>query len=177
MAGTPAVRPPPRTVHQVALPHRYIESLQFVDGWPPLWWVGCHGGAGTTTLAAITGLGVDAGAAWPDPAPGLPPARVVLVCRATATGALAASAAVEQWKRRSVPTQTHLLGVVAVAASARKPPRRAAERLRLLSGWVPATWRVGWVEEYLAADDARDLGMPPGIAALHHALNRALLSL
>jgi hypothetical protein len=159
------------------LPKRPIETRQFLDGWPPLWWVGCHGGAGTTTLARLTGLGIDAGAAWPDPSPGLPSARVVLVCRATATGALAASAAVEQWKRRSVPAQTHLVGLVAVAASARKPPRRAAERLRLLSGWVPATWRVGWVEEFLAADDARDLGLPPDVAALHHALNRALLSL
>lgn len=174
--GRRAVRPPLPDVTQVGLPRRPIETGQFTDGWPPLWWVGCHGGAGTTTLATLTGLGIDAGAAWPDPLPGLPSARVVLVCRATASGALAASVAVEQWRRRAVPAQTQLLGVVAVEGSARKPPRRATERLRLLAGWVPATWRVGWVEEFLAADNAGDVGLPPDVATLQHALRRAIHS-
>jgi hypothetical protein len=176
MAGTRAVRPPARTVPQTVLPFAPVAPHQLVDGWPPLWWVGCHGGAGTTTLAALTGLGVDAGAAWPTPPPG-EAVRAVLVCRATATGVRAATVAVEQWKRQSVPAGTRVLGVVAVAASASRPPRRAAERLRLLAGWVPATWRVAWVEEYLAADDARELGLPPDVATIRHALNRALVSL
>ncbi|GAA0710892.1 hypothetical protein Drose_24890 [Dactylosporangium roseum] len=140
-----------------------------------MWWIGCHGGAGATTLARLTDLGADAHAAWPTPPPD-DSARVVLVCRVSATGTRAATVAVEQWKRRLVPPRTELLGVVAVAASSRRPPRRAAERLRLVSGWVPATWRVGWVEEFLAADDARDVGVPPDVAALRHALSRAIVS-
>jgi hypothetical protein len=155
------------------LPFTPVAQLWSGDRWPPVWWVGCHGGAGTTTLVTTIGLGADAGRAWPAAEPGDPPVRVVLVCRVTAAGVMAATVAVEQWRRHAVPPGTALLGVVAVAASERRPPRRAAERLRLLAGWVPALWRVGWVEEYLAADDARDIGVPPDVAALRHALERA----
>ena len=159
-----------------ALPFFPVGQHHLTNGWPPLWWVGCHGGAGTTTLAAVTGLGVDAGAAWPTPIPGWPAPQVVLVCRATATGALAATGVVEQWRRQPVLSGTKILGLVTVEASARRPPRRAAERLQMLAGWIPAKWRVGWVEEYLAADDPRELGIPPDVAALRHALDRALAS-
>lgn len=174
--SSPTVRPPSRPVHYTSLPLRPIRQFKTADEWPPLWWVGCHGGAGTTTLAALTGLGVDGGTAWPTPEPGQPPVRVVLVCRASAAGAQAATAAVEQRKRQAALAEIHLLGVVAVAASARKPPRRAAERLRLLAGWAPAVWRVGWVEEYLAADDPGELGVQPDVAALQHAVDRLLAS-
>src|ERR1700730_2236514 len=61
MADARAVRSPPSPAAQLAvLPKRPIETQQFLDGWPPLWWVGCHGGAGTTTLARITGPGIRA---------------------------------------------------------------------------------------------------------------------
>lgn len=154
------------------LPYAPVARERVDGAWPSVWWVGCHGGAGATTLAAVTGLGADAGCAWPVPEPGDPPVRVVLVCRVSAVGVMAATVAVEQWRRQAVPPGTTLLGVVAVAASGRRPPRRAAERLRLLAGWAPALWRVGWVEEYLAVDDARDIGVPPAVAALRHALER-----
>ncbi|WP_432832718.1 hypothetical protein [Dactylosporangium sp. CA-092794] len=157
-----------------ALPFAPIRQHRLVNGWPPVWWVGCHGGAGATTLAAVTGLGADVGGAWPVAPPGWPPAQVVLVCRATALGVLAATAAVEQWRRGAAPPGTRVLGVVVVAASARRPPRRALERVRLLAGWVPALWRVRWVEEYLAADNPRDLGVPPEVAAMRHHLSTQL---
>lgn len=174
--GPRAIAPPSHGVRLPALPFLPIGEHHLVNGWPPLWWVGCHGGAGATTLAAVTGLGVDAGAAWPTPVQGWPAAQVVLVCRATASGALAATAAIEQWRRHPVLAETTILGLVIVAASARKPPRRAVERLQMLAGWVPARWRVGWVEEYLAADDALELGVPPDVEALRHALSRSLTS-
>jgi hypothetical protein len=172
--GSQAVAPAPHTSRLPTLPFVPIEQHHLANGWPPLWWVGAHGGAGTTTLAAVTGLGVDIGAGWPTPIPGNPPIRVVLVCRASASGALAATGAVEQWRRQPNLADTKIVGVVSVAASARKPPRRATERLRMLSGWVPAWWQVGWIEEYLAADHPRTLGMSPDVATLHHALSRTL---
>jgi hypothetical protein len=135
-----------------------------------VWWVGCHGGAGTTTLATVTGIGADMGVGWPTPVEGCPPIQVVLVCRVTASALWAATGAVNQWKRRALPASIRVMGLVGVAASARKPPRRAVERWRLLAGWLPAVWRVGWVEEYLAVDHAPDIGVPPDVAALQHAL-------
>ncbi|MGC9670957.1 DUF6668 family protein [Planosporangium sp. 12N6] len=143
-------------------------------GWPPVWWVGCHGGAGTSTLARVCDVGVDVGMAWPLLEQGWPTADVVLVCRASARGLWSAVGALEQYKRRQAPVGVRLVGLVAVAATPRRPPRIVTERLQLTAGWTPALWRVGWVEEYLAADDPRDLGVPPDVAALRHALGQAL---
>jgi hypothetical protein len=141
---------------------------------PWLWWVGCHGGAGVTTLARVTGLGIDGGTAWPAPHPDSPPVVVVLVCRETARGTWAATGAVEQWRSGNIPGHTRLAGIVAIPASHRRSPRVALERLQLLAGWVPALWRLRWVEEYLATDDPGDLGNPPpDVVALRGAVTHA----
>ena len=139
---------------------------------PPLWWVGCHGGAGTSTLAAVTGLGADGERVWPNPVGHEVP--VVLVCRLSAAGTWAATGAVEQWYRRYVPPGIRLLGLVAVAASAKRAPNLANERLELIAGWLPKIWRVGWVETFLATDTPAAVGMPPDVAALRHDLDLAL---
>ncbi|WP_433121984.1 hypothetical protein [Micromonospora sp. CA-246542] len=136
-----------------------------------MWWVGCHGGAGVSTLARLVGFGLDFGKGWPMLTPATPQARVVLVCRASAAGTWAATGAVEQWRRRAgMPGSMTLLGVVAVAASPRRPPRIATERLQLLRGWTPQIWRVDWVDALLAADDPRDVGAPPDVEALRTAI-------
>ncbi|WP_309244506.1 hypothetical protein [Micromonospora parastrephiae] len=142
-----------------------------LDAWPPVWWVGCHGGAGVSTLARLVGFGLDFGQGWPMLTPATPEARVVLVCRASAAGTWAATGAIEQWRRRAgMSGSMTLLGVVAVAASPRRPPRIATERLQLLRGWTPQIWRVGWVDALLAADDPRDVGAPPDVEALRTAI-------
>lgn len=137
--------------------------------WPPVWWVGCHGGAGTSTVARLVGHGIDFGQAWPHLTPTMPTANVILVCRASAQGVWAAIGAVEQW-RAGTTGPTTVLGVVAVAASPRRPPRIATERLQLLRGWAPRIWRVSWIDALLAADDPTDVGVPPDIEALRHAI-------
>ncbi|MFC4066729.1 DUF6668 family protein [Actinoplanes subglobosus] len=140
-------------------------------GVPPLWWVGCHGGAGVTTMAKLTGIGVEMGAAWPQVPPDwrLPP--VVLVARASAAGMRAAEAVVEQCRRTA---GTDVMGLVVVDASPKRPPRIVTERLQLIRGWLPAIWRVGWVETFLAADDPLDVGVPPDVQTVRHALDRLL---
>lgn len=144
---------------------------QNLDAWPPVWWVGCHGGAGVSTLARLVGFGLDFGRGWPLLTPVMPATQVVLVCRASAAGTWAATGAIEQWRRRSgMPASMTLLGVVAVAASPRRPPRIATERLQLLRGWAPQVWHVGWVDALLAADDPRDVGAPPDVEALRTAI-------
>ncbi len=136
-----------RMSRRSALPRRPIETGQFTDGWPPLWWVGCHGGAGTTTLATLTGLGIDALArpglipAWSTVRPrrvGVPGHREWRLGRVGRGGAVETSA---------VPAET------ALSSGWWRSKGRLANRLdgppnafRLLAGWVPATWRVGWAE-------------------------------
>lgn len=145
------------------------------SGWPPVWWVGCHGGSGATTLATLTQIGYDYGPVWPQLPPNSPMINVVLVCRASAAGTLAAAGAVEQWRRRAIPVHAQVRGVVAVAASPRRPPKIVNERLQLLAGWAPNVWRVGWQEVLLAADKPNDLGVPPpDIAALRDSIVEAV---
>ena len=138
-----------------------------------MWWVGCHGGAGVTTLARMTGVGADMGAAWPLVQPQWGTQPVTLVARATAVGLHAATAAVEQWKQRAVPG-VRVLGLVVVAASPKRPPKVVTERVQLLQGWLPELWRVGWIETALAADDPLDIGVPPDVETVRHALSRIL---
>jgi len=166
--------------HRSVTPFRFLRITQVsesavADGWPPLWWVGCHGGAGATTLARVTGVGGDMGAAWPLVQPHWATQPVVLVARATAVGLHAAMATVEQWQRRAVPG-VRVLGLVVVAASPKRPPKVVTDRVQLLQGWVPRLWRVGWVEPLLAADDPLDVGVPPDVETVRHALGQILNS-
>jgi hypothetical protein len=171
-----ALAPRSRQVVLPALPLVPFTLQQFGYRWPPLWWIGCHGGAGVSTLVALTEMGVDGGVGWPAAQAGLPPTNVVLVCRGTAKGAQAACGAVDQVRRNAAPAGVNVLGIVVVAASIRRPPRRAADRIRLLDGWVPKVWRVPWIEEYLAVDDPREVGAPPEVHNLRDDLSRALMS-
>jgi hypothetical protein len=152
------------------LPTAPVLQHMVAAGWPHVWWVGCHGGSGATTLAGLTKIGCDFGTAWPVMPPTAAMIDVILVFRASATGTWAATGAVEQWRRRSAPVNARVRGIVAVAASARRPPKIVDERLQLLKGWVPNLWKVGWQEVLLAADEPSDVGLPPDVAALRDAL-------
>jgi hypothetical protein len=143
-------------------------------GWPPLWWVGCHGGAGVSTLTALTGVGAEMGPVWPQVPADWRIQPVVLVARGSAAGIRAASGAVEQWRSRGV-TNVRVLGLVVVAASPKRPPKIVTERLQLLAGWLPKSiWHVGWMEALLAADNPADVGVPPDVQALRRGLDRIL---
>jgi hypothetical protein len=152
-----------------------VPRREVADGWPPMWWVGCHGGAGTTTLRRLTGLGGDMGAAWPAVHESWATQPIVLVARGTASGLNAAAGVAEQWRRRAVPG-VRVLGLVVVAGSPRRPPKVVTERLKAVGNWVPEVWRVGWVDALLAVDDARDIGVPPDVETVRVALGRILNS-
>lgn len=142
-----------------------------LGGW---WWLGCHGGAGVTSLAHAAPGGQDAGRLWPAAPPGwtLP---VVLVARGDFVGLTAAQEAAAQWASGAVPG-VDLLGLVLTPYS---PERRLARPLRdlrrLVSGGVPRTWALPWVEGWR-------LGEPPAsrppreLAALGAELTRLTIS-
>ncbi|MDT0387553.1 DUF6668 family protein [Streptomyces dubilierae] len=115
-------------------------------------WVGTHGGAGVSTLAAVYG-GHDSGRNWPGA--GAPPS-VLLVARTHAAGLGTAAGAVEVFRRGQAPPELDLDAVVLVADAPGRLPRPLAQRVKALESvidvyrvpWVPA-WRLG------------ELGRPP----------------
>ncbi|WP_217170222.1 DUF6668 family protein [Streptomyces sp. AC512_CC834] len=112
-------------------------------------WVGTHGGAGVSTLAAVYG-GHDCGRRWPGPAD---PPSVLLVARTHAAGLVAVARGVEDFRRGRAPAGVDLDSVVLVADAPGRLPRPLAQRVRLLEStvdvhrvpWVPA-WRLGEVD-------------------------------
>ncbi|TDC40928.1 hypothetical protein E1281_37890 [Actinomadura sp. KC345] len=104
-----------------------------------------------------------AGRYWPTPDP---PAqsRVLLVARSHAAGLVAAQAAARQWAAGVLPN-VRLLGLVVVADAPGKLPKPLRDLLRLISGGVPRTWELPWVE-------ALRLGDPPDQAKLPSAYTR-----
>jgi hypothetical protein len=112
---------------------------------PAWWWLGCHGGAGVSTLASLITGGADAARAWPDPGFG-GPARVVLVARGDVHGLRTALHAVRQWAAHEVPP-VELFGVVVVAdAPGRLEPEQNEQLARLRAG-AGAVWLIPWIEE------------------------------
>lgn len=132
-------------------------------------WVGCHGGAGVTTLQYAVPGGIDAGRVWPGPpaAGGLQP--VVLVCRSHASGLMAAQQAAAQWASRQLP-HIELVGLVVVADSAGRLPRPLRDLMRLVSGGLPRTWHVPWVEAWRQGDPVT-VHQPRELAALGRELS------
>lgn len=111
------------------------------------WWVGCHGGAGESTLSLAVEEGRDAGGrGWPVSASGLQN-NVVLVTRTHAGGLQAAQTAARQWATGRLDG-VNLLGLVAIADAPGKLPKSLQEWLKLVSGGVPRVWRVPWNESW-----------------------------
>lgn len=117
----------------------------------PLWWVGAHGGAGESTLAAAVEGSAGGGHAWPATAGGSP--RVVLVARTHASGLRAAQLAATQWASGSVP-EVELLGLVLVADAPGRLPRELRDLTRLVAGGVPHVWNVPWLEQVRRGEPA-----------------------
>jgi hypothetical protein len=165
--------PPPSQVAPVAsvpdavgpvAPQRGIPAPDRVDQLPihdrgttaALWWVGAHGGSGESTLAALMPGSQAAGHAWPR-TPSPTPARTVLVARGDARGLRAAQDAMRQWAAGLVPS-VEVLGLVVMADAPGRVPRSLRDLLQVVSGGVPRTWTVPWVEAWR-------VGEPPALAS------------
>ena len=104
--------------------------------------VGAHGGAGTTTLAMLTGLR-DGGRWWPS---GPIPNDVVVVARTHAHGLASARDAAMRYYAGQV-SGVRLAGLVLVADQpSRRRDRVLSDAIDLTVGAYPACWRIGWVQ-------------------------------
>ncbi|MFI9724533.1 DUF6668 family protein [Streptomyces sp. NPDC052396] len=137
---------------------------------PAFWWVSCHGGAGTTTLATAVGSsGAESGGYWPaPPRPAL--ARVVLVARTHYYGLTRAQLVGRQWASAQAPEGVEVLGLVQVADAPGRLPRELRDLALLVAGGFPRVWQIPWIE-----DLRRGAPLPPGHPAvrqlgldLHH---------
>ncbi|MEG8280065.1 DUF6668 family protein [Streptomyces sp. AHA2] len=106
-------------------------------------WVGTHGGAGVSTLAAVYG-GHDSGRSWPGAGA---PRSVLLVARTHAAGLDAAAAAVETFRRGQAPPGLDLDAVVLVADAPGRLPRPLARRVKFLESVIDV-YRVPWVTSW-----------------------------
>ncbi|MEU5092915.1 DUF6668 family protein [Streptomyces sp. NPDC021356] len=116
-------------------------------------WVATHGGAGTTTLAAVYG-GHDCGRHWPGPDA---PRSVLLVARTHAAGLEAVVRAVEVFRGGGAPAGLDLDAVVLVADAPGRLPRPLAQRVGPIEAVVDVH-RVPWIAAWRLGDLS---GRPP----------------
>lgn len=124
--------------------------------------MGAHGGAGTSTIAAILG-GMDTGTQWPIRTGRT--ARTLVVARTSAYGASRAQERARQWAAGALPG-VELVGLVWVADAPGRLPRELRDRVALVSGAFPMTVSVPWVGAW------RNDAAPSGVAP--HQIARAL---
>jgi len=139
------------------------------DATSPAWgWLGVHGGAGVSTLAASIPGGTES-RSWPST---YGPAVVVLVCRTHVRGLLAALDAAQSWTAGTVGGDVLLAGVVAVADASEDLQRSQREVLTLLGGLVPHIWRIPWIPHLrvVKSPGDGDLAIHPAVSGLAHAL-------
>ncbi|MDX3690721.1 hypothetical protein PV726_10385 [Streptomyces europaeiscabiei] len=134
-APAPLAAEAPSTAHQLA-------------------WVAAHGGAGTSTLAAVFG-GIDAGRTWPLPDQG-EPNSVLLVARTHATGLQAVSWTLDLFRRGEQPPGLKLVAVVLVADAPGRLPRQLLQRIKVIGSAIEVH-RVPWVPDWRTGD----LAAPP----------------
>jgi hypothetical protein len=117
---------------------------------------GAHGGAGTSTLAALLAPAWDLGTVRPGlPACPLPPVPLVVAARCTVGSAGRAVAAV-----RALAGQGVTVAVLAVTSDGLPEPAEATYRFRVLEGHVGAVARVPFIPALRACRDPRQVRLP-----------------
>lgn len=150
MTAAPITRPIQRTAAGGALilPPASHEMLEVCNdpGVPRLVGaLGAHGGAGTSTLAAMLDPVGDCGRRWPGRTDESP--FVVLVARESARGLDAAQAAARQYLTGNTPDHIVLLGLVLVATHRGNKHTAALRQSRELicgPGLFTRVWSIGW---------------------------------
>lgn len=111
-----------------------------------LWVMGVHGGAGESSLASLVAQWQPAEHGWPQQ-PGGIPSQVILTARTHIRGLRAVQAAARQWASGGVPG-VEVLGLVLVPDAPGRLPRTLRDFAKLVSGGLPRTWTLPWIEDW-----------------------------
>jgi hypothetical protein len=115
----------------------------------PCWWLGVHGGAGESSLAALFPMFPAAEHQWPVPMSAR--TRVVLAARTNHRGMSAVQAAMRDWSV-SYREHTDVLGLVLIADRPGQLPRPLRDLQRDLGGATPNLWRLPWIERWAVGE-------------------------
>lgn len=163
---TPTSRPtgPLMPQHGVPAPDRVDQLPTFRQTHAAeLWWLGAHGGAGESSLAALVPAWPAAEHGWPDTS-GTEPSRVVVTARSSMRGLRAAQLAATQWASGLVP-HVQVVGLVVVADAPGRLPRPLRDFSQLVAGGFPRMWSVPWIEPWR-------LGDPPALSTAPREVRR-----
>ncbi|HXL88818.1 MAG TPA: DUF6668 family protein [Streptosporangiaceae bacterium] len=119
----------------------------------PVFVVGAHGGAGTSTVARLLN-GLDSGCIWPGPPDGIR-VNVVLTARTNAAGLMAASRTLAGYCAHGYPQSAHLAGFVLVADAPGRLPKELNRRITVLAS-ATRVYRLPWVHEWRLSEVAPD---------------------
>jgi hypothetical protein len=120
--------------------------------WPAtIWWLGVHGGAGESTLAALASGTRPADHAWPLPSANITTHHVVLVARTNYSGLIAAQRAATEWAAKTLPQGVMLAGLVLISDAPGRLPKPLRELEQVIAGGVPRVWHLPWVDAWRLA--------------------------
>jgi hypothetical protein len=119
----------------------------------PVFVVGTHGGAGTSTVARLLNA-LDSGCDWPEAPYGVR-VNVVLTARTSATGLMAASRTLAGYCAHGYPEFAHLAGFVLVADAPGRLPKELNRRITILSS-ATMVYRLPWVREWRLSEVGPD---------------------
>ncbi|HVX23334.1 MAG TPA: DUF6668 family protein [Acidimicrobiales bacterium] len=119
----------------------------------PCGWLGAHGGAGTSTLAAAFG-GPDLGTYDPATPAFHGTTPVVVVARSHAAGLRAAQdLAARELAPGTGASAERVGGLVIVADTPGRPPKALRTLARLVAGGYPRSAAIGWIEGWRLGED------------------------
>lgn len=116
-----------------------------------LWVVGCHGGAGESSVAGLLEGWQETGRSWPA-LPSGESAPCVLVARTNVHGLRAAQDALTQWAASGAGPSVTLLGLVLIADAPGKLPAPLRDLAKVVGGGAPRVWDIPWIEEWRLGD-------------------------
>lgn len=132
----------------------------------PMWWLGVHGGAGESSLAGLAPSTTAADHCWPVPHQAGARSPVVLVARSSLSGLEAAQRAARDWASGAVGDGVDLRGLAIVPDARGRVPRQLRDLAQIVSGGVPRTWWLPWVDSWRVAPPRPGTPIPRGYAAM-----------